>query len=177
MLSHLRRSLLALLCGLSLISASGVSLVAAQSTGEVRLAIVETVNFPRLSTYLEVRDGEGNFLYDLQPADVHVIENEVELPIAELNLIRPGVQMVVAINPGPSFAIRDAHRDGAPQHRFRRRGRTARTGAVGRPAGRGGDRVPPAADALYDLGVPAVRVHARVSSRQGQPCVGPAVAS
>ncbi|HJW90831.1 MAG TPA: FHA domain-containing protein [Anaerolineales bacterium] len=108
MLSHLRRSLLALLCGLSLISASGVSLVAAQSTGEVRLAIVETVNFPRLSTYLEVRDGEGNFLYDLQPADVHVIENEVELPIAELNLIRPGVQMVVAINPGPSFAIRDA---------------------------------------------------------------------
>jgi hypothetical protein len=108
MLSRLRRWLPALLCGLYLLLASGVQLVAAQSTGEVWLASIETANFPRLSTYLGVRDGEGNFLYDLQPSDVNVIENEVELPVAEFNMIRPGVQVVVAINPGPSFAIRDA---------------------------------------------------------------------
>jgi hypothetical protein len=102
----LRRVLLALLG--SLLLSPGVFSSRAQSAGQVRLASIETASFPRITTYLDVRDEEGNFVYGLEAGDIEVIEGEQARPVAELNQLRPGAHLVLAVNPGPTFAIRDS---------------------------------------------------------------------
>jgi hypothetical protein len=59
-------------------------------------------------TYLDIRDADGNFVYDLEAGDVEVLEDSQSRTVSELNLLRPGAQLVLAINPGPAFGIRDA---------------------------------------------------------------------
>jgi hypothetical protein len=83
------------------------SWMSAQETNQARLTPPETDNFPYITTYLDVRDAEGDFVYGLDPQDVSVLENGRRLPVAELNQLRPGVQFVAAINPGAAFNIRD----------------------------------------------------------------------
>ena len=102
----LRRIFLALL-GCLLLSPNTVS-SSAQSGDQVRVAPIEITSFPKVMTYLDVRDAEGNFVYGLEPGDIEVLEDEGARPVSELNLLRPGVQLVLAINPGPAFGIRDA---------------------------------------------------------------------
>ena len=102
----LRRVLLALLG--SLLLSPGVVSSSAQSGGQVRLAPVEAASFPRITTYLDVRDTEGNFVYGLEAGDIEILEDEQSRPVSELNLLRPGAQVVLAINPGLAFGIRDA---------------------------------------------------------------------
>lgn len=63
--------------------------------------------FPQVSAYLDYRDGEGNFIPGLRAVDVTVLENSQALVPLDLQALQPGVQFVVAINPGRSFAIRD----------------------------------------------------------------------
>jgi hypothetical protein len=102
----LRRVLLALL-GILLLS-PGAPSSSAQSAGQVRLAPIEMASFPRITTYLDVRDGAGDFVYGLGPGDVEILEDGQPRPVRELNLLRPGAQFALAINPGPAFSIRDA---------------------------------------------------------------------
>jgi hypothetical protein len=105
---RIRRVLLALLAFLSLFPSAAVSFVTAQEAGQVRPAPAETASFPRITTYLDVRNAEGSFIYGLEAENIRVLEDNQPLPVAEMNLLRPGAQVVVAINPGPAFAIRDS---------------------------------------------------------------------
>jgi len=79
----------------------------AQQTELVRLVNPNTDTFPQITSFLDVRDAQGNFVHGLEKADVKVVEDDVTLPINELNQMRPGAQVVIAINPGRSFAIQD----------------------------------------------------------------------
>jgi hypothetical protein len=60
-----------------------------------------------ISSYMDVRSPEGEFLHGLEPQNIHINEDGTQLPVQELQHIRTGVQLVVAISPGPAFEIRD----------------------------------------------------------------------
>ncbi len=79
----------------------------AQEGIQIGLAPVDTKDFPSISSHLDVRTSEGEFVYGLEREDVHIIEDGVRLPINELEYIRTGVQFVLAVSPGPAFNIRD----------------------------------------------------------------------
>ncbi len=79
----------------------------AQTAAYARLGAPNIEQFPSVSAYLDVRDARGDFVAGLTPGDTTVIENGVELPAADLTELRPGVQVVFALNLGNAFAIRD----------------------------------------------------------------------
>ena len=79
----------------------------AQEGSQVRLAPIDTEDFPRMTSFLDVRTPEGEFVFGLDRQNVRIIENESQLPILEIEPLRTGVQFVLAISPGPSFDIRD----------------------------------------------------------------------
>lgn len=64
--------------------------------------------FPKIETYLQVYDAQGGFVHGLTGEQVVMLEDGQPRPVQALTEIHNGVQMVVAINPGPSFAIRNA---------------------------------------------------------------------
>jgi hypothetical protein len=64
--------------------------------------------FPTIQVFLDVRDDQGRFIHNLQPSDITIFENTVAIPASGLEEIRPGVQAVVVINPGPPFALRNS---------------------------------------------------------------------
>ncbi|OQY88313.1 MAG: hypothetical protein B6D39_11460 [Anaerolineae bacterium UTCFX2] len=80
---------------------------AAQSGLTARLSAPDASVFPTISAYLDVYDTGGRFVDGLQPVQVSVLEGEALLPVEKIETLRPGVQVVVAINPGPAFAIRN----------------------------------------------------------------------
>lgn len=82
--------------------------VLAQSGPQATLSQPDTQNFPTISAYLSVYDSEGRVVRGLTASDVQIRENDQLLPLSELTYLEPGVQFVVAINPGPSFAIRNS---------------------------------------------------------------------
>ena len=81
--------------------------ISAQEGGQVHLAPVDTQEFPVISSYLDVRSPEGDFLHGLEKQNVHMIENESRIPVQELQHLNTGVQFVLAVSPGPAFEIRD----------------------------------------------------------------------
>lgn len=64
-------------------------------------------DFPRVVTYLDVRDEPGNFVHGLKASDIRVFEDRRGVPIVEFQEIQPGVQFVIVVNPGDPFAIRN----------------------------------------------------------------------
>jgi hypothetical protein len=66
-------------------------------------------DFPVIHSTLEVFDGEGNFLHNLQKGDVTIIEDNRKIPVTEIEELETGAQFVVALNLGPTFAIRDVN--------------------------------------------------------------------
>ena len=93
---------------LSLVCLLLPTLVLAQSGSQADLSQPDTQNFPEISAYLSVYDSEGSVVRELAASDVQIRENDQRLPLSELTYLEPGVQFVVAINPGPSFAIRNS---------------------------------------------------------------------
>lgn len=101
---HIRpRGWIFLLCCIAL-----ATFPAAAQTGlSASLSAPDTAAFPTISAYLDVHDANGAFVQDLQPEQVVVYEDGVQLPVQKIEELRPGVQVVVAISPGPAFAIRN----------------------------------------------------------------------
>ncbi len=79
----------------------------AQDGSQVRLAPINKEDFPKITSYLEFRTPEGDFVFDLERQNVRIIEDGNRYPVLELELLRTGVQFVLAISPGHSFDIRD----------------------------------------------------------------------
>lgn len=84
------------------------ALVFAQSGVEASLSQPELQTFPEITTYLSLNDAEGVFVRGLDNEDLVMLENNRPVPLNEFTYFEPGVQFVVALNPGPSFAIRDS---------------------------------------------------------------------
>jgi hypothetical protein len=64
--------------------------------------------FPTIQVFMDVRDDQGHFIHNLQSSNITIFENTIAIPVSELEEIRPGAQAVIAINPGPSFALRNS---------------------------------------------------------------------
>jgi hypothetical protein len=79
-----------------------------QSNAGAFVSAPNVQNFPRIQAYLKVHDAQGAFIHGLAPEQVTVLEDSAERPATRLEETRPGVQVVIAVNPGPSFAIRNA---------------------------------------------------------------------
>jgi hypothetical protein len=80
----------------------------AQTELQANLSLLNSENFPEISAYLNVYHADGRAVDDLQPADILIVENDQVIPVSQLNYQQIGTQFVVAINPGPSFAIRNS---------------------------------------------------------------------
>ena len=104
----LRQGLAVGLCFLLLIGILPAQLIRAESPAGVKLGPPDTSEFPKINLTMEVYDPEVGFINNLQASDLLVLENEKPVQGVELMQVSPGVQFVAAINPGPSFAIRDS---------------------------------------------------------------------
>jgi hypothetical protein len=86
---------------------SGTFPVFAQNGLTVRLSAPDTSRFPTIQAFLDVHDAAGKVIHSLKPDQVTILEAENSIPIDNIEELRPGVQVVVAISPGPAFAIRN----------------------------------------------------------------------
>ncbi len=100
------RKFLLLLIGLGLFLGWGVPARAAPGA-EADLYAADASAFPTISTFLDVFDSTGRFVSGLKPEQVTVIEDQHPLAVKALNEMVVPLQLVVAINPGPSFGARD----------------------------------------------------------------------
>jgi hypothetical protein len=79
----------------------------AQEGNQVWLAPIDTEDFPTITSYLDVRTSEGDFIFGLDRDNVSIIENDNRASVLEFEPLHTGVQFVIALSPGPSFDIRD----------------------------------------------------------------------
>lgn len=85
------------------------SVAEAQTAASALLTPPQMEEFPKISTTLEVYDSEGEFVHDLETRNITIIEDDQPVSISELTELETGAQFVVAINLGPTFAIRDVN--------------------------------------------------------------------
>lgn len=78
----------------------------AQTSAGAYLSPPDTHQFPRITTYLDVQESQG-FLHGLQASEVQIHEDGAVFAVTELQEIHPGIQLIVAVSPGPSFDIHD----------------------------------------------------------------------
>ncbi|HET6594008.1 MAG TPA: FHA domain-containing protein [Anaerolineales bacterium] len=81
----------------------------AQTSSYAEIAAVDAQNFPQVKALLDVYDESGKFVSGLAPRDLTVSEDGEEHPVDTLTEAESAVQLVVAINPGPALAVRDAN--------------------------------------------------------------------
>ncbi len=79
----------------------------AQGAAIAELSFVDAQGFPTVTALLDVFDEQGQPVTDLGLEDVTILENGQPRSVSELVESTPPVQIVVAINPGPAFAVRD----------------------------------------------------------------------
>jgi hypothetical protein len=110
------RRILAFLLSVLLSLLEAISLLAlpsafahAQTAAYAEIAAIDPQNFPRISALLDVYDANGQFMSGLQPEDLTVYEDGQPREVDTLNESAAPVQIVVAINPGPGLAVRDAN--------------------------------------------------------------------
>ncbi len=81
----------------------------AQTAAYAELAAVDAQDFPQVKALLDVYDENGKFVTGLKPGDLTLSEDGESRPVNALTEAEASVQLVVAINPGPSLAVRDAN--------------------------------------------------------------------
>jgi hypothetical protein len=88
-----------------------IPLAVGAQTGPTASATLSRPNieaFPLVKAFLDVRDASGRFIHGLTASTVRVLEDGSLLPVSELRELHPGVQAVFALNPGPSFSVRNS---------------------------------------------------------------------
>lgn len=88
--------------------ASAMEPARAQGGVQALIEQVDTEGFPVIEVDLDVRTPEGDFVEGLESGNLFILEDGMRQPIAGIERLRRGIQFVLAVNPGPSFAIRDA---------------------------------------------------------------------
>jgi hypothetical protein len=102
------RRLFRFLLTLSLFAATG-SFVHAQTAAYAEIVRIDAANFPKIAALVDVYDADGEFISGLKPADITVYEDGQETRADSVRESDVPVQVVVAVNPGPPLAIRDAN--------------------------------------------------------------------
>ena len=70
---------------------------------------MDAQNFPQVKALLDVYDESGKFVTGLKSGDLTLSEDGGSPPVNTLTESAAAVQLVVAINPGPSLAVRDGN--------------------------------------------------------------------
>src|ERR1700752_12437 len=94
--------------GLSLIAAPQ-AFVRAQTAAYADIASVDTQGFPQISALVDVYNANGEVIAGLRPSDFTVYEDGGQREAEAITESTVPVQIVVAINPGPALAVRDAN--------------------------------------------------------------------
>ena len=79
------------------------SITSGNSAIHVKPGSVSTTNFPQVQFELEAYNASGQFITTLFPSSVEITENETVLLANEVTLKEPGLETVVAVNPGVLF--------------------------------------------------------------------------
>jgi hypothetical protein len=79
----------------------------AQTAYNATLSLPYLDTFPQIGAFLDVHDEQGKFIHGLEDSQIRILEDGIPLPVEEISERRSGVQVVVAINPGPSLGIRN----------------------------------------------------------------------
>lgn len=85
------------------------ALARAQATSYAEIVAVDARGFPQITALMNVYNANGRFMEGLSSADVSAHENGEPLPVESLTEYAVPLQLVVAINPGPSLAVRDGN--------------------------------------------------------------------
>ena len=104
------RKYLALLLSLYLVFA-GLTPARAQSQNTARLSLyaLQTSGFPKVSAGLDVFDSAGNVVTGLKPDAITLLEDDKPRSLDALKEVKVGVEFALALDPGPTFAFRDAN--------------------------------------------------------------------
>jgi hypothetical protein len=109
------RRLLAFLLSAGLLALSRAS-VHAQTAAYAELAAIDASDFPQVHALLDVYDANGQFISGLLPEALAVYEDGAPREVDTISESEPPVQVVVAVNPGPALAVRNAN--GVPRFTF-----------------------------------------------------------
>jgi hypothetical protein len=88
---------------------TGLNPARAQSSALVSLYDLQSAAFPVMTVGLDVFDATGNLVTGLTAETVTLFENNQPRPITHLEELHPGVKFALALDPGPTFAYRDAN--------------------------------------------------------------------
>ncbi len=80
----------------------------AQTPNSATLFPPDTTSFPQIQVFLDIHNADGSFAHGLKPDDVRLLEDDRQVQIEEFSELLPGVQTVLAINPGESFTTRNS---------------------------------------------------------------------
>lgn len=96
--------LLAVLIGI-LVSALEVQPGKAQSDVQIQLTLskVDSSQFPNVRFYLEAYDDQGNFLTDITPSNINILEDGYVCTVNKVSRIEPGLQIILAVNEAPNL--------------------------------------------------------------------------
>jgi hypothetical protein len=103
------RKYLAVLLSLYLLLA-GLTPAHAQSQNSPHLSLytLQTGAFPVITAGLDVFDSAGNVVTGLKPDAITLLEDNKPRPLNSLEEVQVGVEFALALDPGPTFAYRDA---------------------------------------------------------------------
>jgi hypothetical protein len=90
------------------IVAAGIHPAAAQNTKSIELTSPDTSTYPDLSLRFRVIDDSGNFNKNLDISSIKIIENGQLIVPDKLDLLEPGMRLIVSINEAPTLANRYA---------------------------------------------------------------------
>ena len=80
------------------------SSAAAQASDTLSLSEPDTSAYPIVSFNFWPISADGTFVADLTAADVHVLENGREVKVTSLELVEPGMHVVLAVNEGKTLS-------------------------------------------------------------------------
>jgi hypothetical protein len=80
-----------------------------QNTARLSLYALQTSGFPTISAGLDVFDSAGNVVTGLKPDAITLLEDNTARPLTSLQEVKVGVEFALALDPGPTFAYRDAN--------------------------------------------------------------------
>ena len=90
---------------------SGLTPVRAQSQSTTRIGLysLQTDSFPTITTGLDIFDSAGNVVPGLEKGAITLKEDDQARPIDTFEEVQVGVDFALALDPGPTFAYRDAN--------------------------------------------------------------------
>ena len=84
-----------------------VNVAHAQSGASAVLGQPDVTGFPTVAVYLNAHDAQGQFVHQIVPDEVTLLEDDQALKVQEIREVEPGIRVLVAINAGPLLATRN----------------------------------------------------------------------